>query len=79
VQLFVRPRGQAYPEAPQAASKGEVMPIELLERIAAWRTLCDDAQVRELRGRVVDEVVGNMRMEGQPVSAAWENRARMNA
>ncbi|HMS73881.1 hypothetical protein [Gordonia sp. (in: high G+C Gram-positive bacteria)] len=55
------------------------MPIELLERIAAWRTLCDDAQVRELRGRVVDEVVGNMRMEGQPVSAAWENRARMNA
>ena len=22
------------------------MPIGLLERIAAWRTLCDDAQVR---------------------------------
>lgn len=52
------------------------MPPELLERIAAWRRLSDDDQVRELRSRVVDEVVGNMRMEGQPVSAAWEARAR---
>ncbi|MBM7368273.1 hypothetical protein [Gordonia hydrophobica] len=55
------------------------MTTELLQRIAAWRSLSDDEQVRQLRQRVVSEVVGNMRMEGQPVSEAWEVRARLSA
>lgn len=54
------------------------VPKEVLERIAAWRRLSDAEQVARLREHVVDEVVGNMRMEGQPVSAAWESQARMN-
>lgn len=52
------------------------MPREVLDRIAAWRRLSEAEQVACLRRQVVDEVVGNMRMEGQPVSAAWESQAR---
>lgn len=52
------------------------MPQSLHARIAAWRQLSDAEQRRRLRLRVVDEVVGNMRMEGQPVSTEWEARAR---
>ncbi|MDN6376892.1 MULTISPECIES: hypothetical protein [Corynebacterium] len=55
------------------------MSDEILERIAAWRSLTEAEQVSRLRARVVDEVVGNMRMEGQPVSAAWEAEARTAA
>jgi|GEM_PF-6681232 len=53
-----------------------MMPVEVLEAITAWRRLAEAEQVSRLRECVVDEVVGNMRMEGQPVSAAWESEAR---
>lgn len=55
------------------------MSKEFLMRIAAWRSLTEDEQVSRLRDCVVDEVVGNMRMEGQPVSAVWEAKARATA
>lgn len=55
------------------------MPHSLAERIASWRQLTDAEQRRRLRLLVVDEVVGNMRMEGQPVSAEWESHARNTA
>lgn len=55
------------------------MPHALADRIASWRRLPDAEQRRRLRLLVVDEVVGNMRMEGQPVSAEWQSRARNNA
>jgi hypothetical protein len=53
-----------------------MLPVEVLESIAAWRCLTEAEQVSRLRECVVDEVVGNMRMEGQPVSAEWESAAR---
>jgi hypothetical protein len=54
----------------------DMLPVEVLESIAAWRCLTEAEQVSRLRECVVDEVVGNMRMEGQPVSAEWESAAR---
>lgn len=51
-------------------------PDELQKVVAAWRSLPEDEQVARLRRCVVDEVVGNMRVEGQPVSAEWEAAAR---
>lgn len=53
-----------------------VLPDELQEVIAAWRSLTEAERVSRLREHVIDEVVGNMRMEGQPVSADWEATAR---
>lgn len=51
--------------------KVPAMNAEMLERIAAWRRLPEAEQTRQLRERVVDEVIGNMAMEGQPVSKQW--------
>lgn len=49
---------------------------ELHKHVAAWRALPADEKTRLRRATVVDEVVGSMRMEREPVSAAWEMRAR---
>lgn len=54
----------------------DMVPARVLARIATWRRLTEDERVSRLRECIVDEVVGNMRMEGQPVSAAWEAAAR---
>lgn len=48
---------------------------ELRKGIAAWRRLSEAERTERLRACIVDEVVGNMRMAGQPVSAAWEAEA----
>ncbi|OLT50284.1 hypothetical protein BJF89_10240 [Corynebacterium sp. CNJ-954] len=48
----------------------------LSEDIAAWGRLSEAEHAERLRGCVADEVVGNKRMAGQPVSAAWEAEAR---
>lgn len=53
-----------------------MVPVEVLEIIAAWCRLTEAERVSRLHDCVVDEVVGNMRMEGQPVSAEWEAQAR---
>jgi hypothetical protein len=45
-------------------------------RVEAWRALPEAEKMRRRRNRVVDEVVGSMRMEHEPVSRAWERRAR---
>lgn len=49
---------------------------EVLDRIRRWRALPDEEKTRRRRAAVVDQVVGSMAMEGQPVSADWEGRAR---
>ena len=49
---------------------------EFRARVAAWRSLPADEKTRRRRATVVDEVVGSMRMEREPVSAAWEQQAR---
>lgn len=49
----------------------DMVPARVLARIATWRRLTEAERVSRLRECIVDEVVGNMRMEGQPVSAAW--------
>lgn len=49
---------------------------ELQEVVAALRRPSEAERGSRLRECVVDEVVGNMRMEGQPVSAEWEAAAR---
>lgn len=46
------------------------------ERIRRWRALPEEEKTRRRRATVVDEVVGSMAMEGQPVSPEWERRAR---
>lgn len=45
-------------------------------RIAAWRALSPEEKTLRRRAMVVDQVVASMAMEGQPVSAEWERRAR---
>lgn len=52
------------------------MTVEQLARIEAWRALPEAEKTRRRRASVVDHVVGNMAMEGQPVSREWEQRAR---
>ena len=49
---------------------------EFREYVAAWRALPADKKTTLRRETVVDEVVGSMRMEREPVSAGWEQRAR---
>lgn len=49
----------------------DTVPARVLARIATWRRLTEAERVSRLRECIVDEVVGNMCMEGQPVSAAW--------
>jgi hypothetical protein len=44
--------------------------------VEAWRALPQAEKTRRRRTTVVDEVVGSMRMEREPVSRAWERRAR---
>lgn len=53
-----------------------MLPVEVGESITAWRRLSEAEQAQRLRDSVVDEVVGNKCMAGQPVSAAWEAEAR---
>jgi hypothetical protein len=45
-------------------------------RVEAWRALPEAEKTRRRRTTVVDEVVGSMRMEHEPVSRTWETRAR---
>ncbi|OSC32815.1 hypothetical protein B8W67_13810 [Mycolicibacillus koreensis] len=52
------------------------MTSEARARIAAWRALSAEEKTRRRRAAVVDQVVASMSMEGEPVSAAWEQRAR---
>jgi ferric-dicitrate binding protein FerR (iron transport regulator) len=52
------------------------MTAETRARIAAWRALSPEEKTRRRRAMVVDQVVASMAMEGEPVSAAWEQRAR---
>ena len=49
---------------------------EFRARVDAWRALPAEEKTRRRRATVVDEVVGSMRMEREPVSARWERRAR---
>ncbi len=49
---------------------------EFRTHVAAWRALPAEEKTWRRRATVVDEVVGSMRMEREPVSAAWEQRAR---
>lgn len=49
---------------------------EFRAHVAAWRALPAEEKTLRRRATVVDEVVGSMRMEREPVSAAWEQRAR---
>lgn len=53
-----------------------VISAETRAKIAAWRALSSEEKTRRRRATVVDEVVGSMAMEGEPVSAEWERRAR---
>ena len=52
------------------------MTVETRARIAAWRALSPAEKTLRRRAAVVDQVVASMAMEGEPVSAAWEQRAR---
>lgn len=52
------------------------MTSELRARIESWRALSEVERTQRLRARVVDEVAGNMAMEGEPVSREWHREAR---
>lgn len=52
-----------------------MFPDALQKVVAAWRSLPEGEQVARLRRCVIDEVVGNRRMAGQPFSAEWEAAA----
>ena len=45
-------------------------------RVEVWRALPEAEKTRRRRITVVDQVVGSMQMEREPVSRAWEMRAR---
>ncbi len=49
---------------------------EFRAHVAAWRAQPTEQKTLLRRETVVDEVVGSMRMEREPVSASWEQRAR---
>ncbi|OHU47434.1 hypothetical protein BKG82_26640 [Mycobacteroides chelonae] len=49
---------------------------EFRKHVATWRALPAEIKAQRRRERTVDEVVGSMSMEREPVSAAWERRAR---
>lgn len=49
---------------------------EILKKIEKWRTLTLEQQTEILRSQIVDEVVGNMVMEGQPPSEQWIKQAK---
>lgn len=51
------------------------MPESTRHAIAAWRALPAGERDARLRRCVVDEVVGNMTLEGQPPSPEWIRRA----
>ncbi len=50
--------------------------VKLQAQVRAWRALPDAEKTRRRRATVVDEVVGSMRMEREPASSDWEQRAR---
>lgn len=50
--------------------------MEFRAHVAAWRALPAAEKTLRRRSTVVDEVVGSMRMEREPVSRAWEQSAR---
>lgn len=52
------------------------MPERTRRAIDAWRALPEAERTARLRARVVDEVIGNMAMEGQPPSPEWTRHAR---
>lgn len=49
---------------------------EFSKKIEKWRKLTLEEQTEILRSQVVDEVVGNMKMEGQPPSEQWIKQAK---
>lgn len=50
--------------------------MEFRAHVAAWRAQPAERKTFLRRETVVDEVVGSMRMEREPVSKDWELRAR---
>ena len=50
----------------------------LADKVSRWRALPDAVKTKLRRDAVVDDVVANMAMEGQPVSKAWEEGATMH-
>jgi len=50
--------------------------MEFRTRVAAWRALPAKEKTYQRRAAVVDEVIGSMLMEREPVSQRWEQRAR---
>lgn len=52
------------------------LPADVRRAIDAWRALPEAERTARLRARVVDEVVGNMAMEGQPPSPEWTRQAK---
>lgn len=73
------PRGAyAYPfNADQERGGVAAMGSEVAVKVAAWRALPRLEKVRRRRAAVVDQVVGSMAMEGEPVSAGWIQQARL--
>jgi|HubBroStandDraft_3_1064219.scaffolds.fasta_scaffold1043456_1 hypothetical protein len=50
--------------------------VTLQAHVRAWRALPEAEKTRRRRATVVDEVVGSMQMEREPVSSGWERQAR---
>lgn len=50
----------------------------LSDKVSRWRALPDAVKTKLLRDSVVDNVVGNMAMEGQPVSEEWKRGALLH-
>ncbi|HEY5855740.1 MAG TPA: hypothetical protein VIW24_17255 [Aldersonia sp.] len=49
---------------------------EFRERVERWRALPEAEKTTRRRRAVVDQAIGSMAMEDEPVSAAWESSAR---
>lgn len=49
---------------------------EFRAHVTAWRAQPAEQKTLLRRETVVDEVIGSMRMEREPVSAGWERHAR---
>ena len=52
------------------------MGAEIAMKVAAWRALPLSEKIRLRRESVIEQVVGSMAMEGEPVSAEWIRSAQ---
>lgn len=52
------------------------MGVDTVSKIRDWRALSSAEKARLRRESVIDQVVGSMAMEGEPVSSAWIAHAR---